>query len=111
MNNSACIEDLRGAQLSKRSQWKPGGLLGVINKTCSLYKSGKGGDNRDRNMLQDLNSKFGMHIFFVASPSVGGAADRYLFGINHSAGPALYDVSSFIENDTDLLDLVFISLL
>ncbi|KAJ3513631.1 hypothetical protein NLJ89_g2840 [Agrocybe chaxingu] len=111
MDNGACIELLRGAQLSERSQRKPGGLLGVINKACSTFKSGKGGDHRDDDLLQELSSKFGVHASFVASPSVGGQADRRLFGINHYAGSASYDASNFIERDSDLLDSAFVSLL
>lgn len=111
MDNGACIELLRGAQLSESAQRKPGGLLGVLNKACSSYKSGKGGDHRDEDMLQELVSKFGVHASFIASPGVGGASDRSLFGINHYAGPASYDVTKFVQRDSDLLDSAFVSLL
>ena len=103
MDNGACIELLRGAHLSERSQRKPGGLLGVINKACSSYKSGKGGEQRDEELLKDLTSKFTVHASFVA--------DRNLFGINHYAGSASYDVTHFVEKDSDLLDSAFVSLL
>jgi len=103
MDNGACIELLRGAQLSERSQRKPGGLLGVINKACSSYKSGKGSEQRDEELLKDLSSKFAVHASFVA--------DRSLFGINHYAGSASYDVAHFVEKDSDLLDSAFVSLL
>ncbi|KAF5369698.1 hypothetical protein D9615_010145 [Tricholomella constricta] len=109
MDNGACIELLRGAQLSERSQRKPGGLLGVLNKGCSAFKSGKGGDHRDDDMLQELISKFGVHASFVANP--GSATDRNLFGINHYSGPVSYDISGFVEKDSDLLDSAFVSLL
>ncbi|KAL0950335.1 hypothetical protein HGRIS_010306 [Hohenbuehelia grisea] len=111
MDNGACVELLRGAQLSERAQRKPGGILGVFSKACSSYKSGKAGDQKDEDMLQDLVSKFGVHASFIASPSVGGAQDRNLFGINHYAGPCSYDVTGFIEKDADMLDSAFVSLL
>jgi chitin synthase len=111
MDNGACVELLRGAQLSERAQRKPGGMLGIMNKACSSYKSGKGGDHRNEDALQELISKFGVHASFVASPSQGGAADRKLFGINHYSGSASYDISKFIEKDSDLLDSAFVSLL
>jgi chitin synthase len=58
MDNGACIELLRGAQLSEPLQRKLGGLLGVINKACSSYKSGKDGEQHDDELLKDLTSKF-----------------------------------------------------
>lgn len=111
MDNGACVELLRGAQLNERSQRKPGGLLGVVNKACSSYKSGKSGDHRDEDLLQEMASKFGVHASYIASPSVGGAQDRFLFGINHYAGSATYDVQGFVEKDSDLLDSAYVTLL
>ncbi|KAH7923638.1 glycosyltransferase family 2 protein [Leucogyrophana mollusca] len=111
MDNSACVEMLRGAQLSERATRKPGGVLGILSKACSSYKSGKAGDKKDEDLLQDLVAKFGVHASFVASPSVAGASDRNLFGINHYAGNCSYDVTNFIEKDSDLLDSAFVTLL
>ncbi|TFK63456.1 glycosyltransferase family 2 protein [Pluteus cervinus] len=111
MDNGACVELLRGAQLSERAQRKPGGILGTMAKASSSHKSGKGGEHRDEDLLQDLVTKFGVHASFVASPGVSGAADRNLFAINHYAGTASYDVSTFVEKDSDLLDAAFVSLL
>jgi chitin synthase len=111
MDNSACIELLRGAQLSERATRKPGGILGVMSKACSALKAGKGGDRRDDDMLQELASRFGVHASFIPSPSVGGAVDKNLFGINHYSGPCSYDVTNFVEKDADLLDSAFVSLL
>ena len=111
MDNSACVELLRGVGLGERAHRKPSGVLGVMNKACSSYKSGKGGEKRDEDMLQDMMTKFGVHSSFVSSPGMGGAADRNLFGINHYAGPCSYDVTGFIEKDTDLLDAGFVTLL
>ena len=109
MDNGACVELIRGAQLSERAQRKPGGVLGVLNKACSSYKSGKGGEQRDEDLLQELHSRFGVHNSYVASGSA--AADRTLFGINHYAGQASYDVKQFVEKDADLLDSAFVTLL
>lgn len=111
MDNGACVELLRGAPVSERSQRKPGGLLGVVSKSCSSYKSGKDGDTRDDDLLQELVSRYGVHASFVASSTSGGAADRHLFGINHYAGPCFYDVSQFVAKDADFLDSAFVSLL
>lgn len=111
MDNGACVELLRGASLAERAHRKPGGLLGVINRACSAYKQGKGGDKRDEDMLQDIVTKFGVHSSFAATPALGGNEDRMIFGINHYAGNCTYDVSSFIEKDTDILDAGFVTLL
>ena len=104
MDNSACVELLRGSQLSERAQRKPGGLLGIMNKSSSSFKSGKGGDERDDEMIQEISSKYSVHSSFV-----GG--EKRQFGINHYAGPASYEASHFIEKDADLLDSAFVSLL
>ena len=103
MDNGACIELLRGAQLSEPLQRKPGGLLRVISKACTSYKSGKDGEQRDDELLKDLTSKFTVHASFIAECN--------LFGINHYAGSASYDVTQFVEKDSDLLDSAFVSLL
>lgn len=111
MDNSACVELLRGAGLNEKASRKPGGMLSVLSKASSAYKSGKGGDKGDEDMLQDLVAKVGVHTSFVASPNVGGATNRNLFGINHYAGNCSYDVSGFVEKNTDMLDSAFVSLL
>ncbi|KAJ3570648.1 hypothetical protein NP233_g4269 [Leucocoprinus birnbaumii] len=111
MDNGACVELLRGAGLNERAQRKPGGLLGVMNKACSSFKSGKSSDHKDSDLLQEMASKFGVHASYIASPSVGGAQDRFLFGINHYAGSATYDISGFVEKDSDLLDSAYVTLL
>lgn len=114
MDNGACVELLRGTGLSDSSQRKPAGMLGIMNKATSSYKSGKGSqDHRNEDMLQLLHSTFGVHASFVASPAPvpGGTQDRNLFGINHYAGSASYDVTGWIENDADLLDAAFVVLL
>ncbi len=109
MDNLACVELLRGPQTGERPQRKPGGVLGSLNKSCSAFKSGKGGDHRNEDLLQDLVTKFGVHASFVANPV--GATTRTFFGINHYAGSCSYDVKDFIEKDTDLLDSAFVPLL
>ncbi|KAF8839315.1 glycosyltransferase family 2 protein [Paxillus ammoniavirescens] len=111
MDNLGCIELLRGAQLSERATRKPGGMLGIMSKAFSSYKSGKAGDKKVEELHQDLVSKYGVHASFIASPSQGGAGDKNLFGINHYAGNCSYDLTNFIEKDSDLLDSAFVSLL
>ncbi|KAI9508915.1 glycosyltransferase family 2 protein [Russula earlei] len=111
IDNSACVELLRGAQLNERAHKKPGGILGVLSKACSSYKSGKSGDKKDEDLLQDLVSRFGVHASFIGNPSFAGSTDRNLFGINHYAGSCSYDVAAFVEKDTDILDSAFVTLL
>ena len=69
MDNMPCVELFRGASLSERAFRKPAGLLGVMAKACSSYKSDKAGDKRAEDMLQDFISKLKAYPSFVASPS------------------------------------------
>jgi len=111
MDNTPCVELLCSALLSEHASRKLGGLLGVMAKACTSYKSGKAGEKKAEDMLQDLISKFRAHPLFVASPSQAGMSERNLFGINHYARNCSYDVTSFIEKDMDLLDATFVLLL
>ncbi|KAI5825421.1 chitin synthase [Schizophyllum commune Tattone D] len=112
MDNAACVELLRGVTSGDARPKKPGGFLGVLNKACSAYKSGKGPEHdRDEQLLQELVAQFGVHKSFVSAPSLGGAQDRTLFGINHYAGSATYDIAGFVERDADLLDAAYVGLL
>ncbi|KAJ3836134.1 chitin synthase [Lentinula raphanica] len=110
MDNTACVEMLRG-QLPDKAQRKPGGLLSLMNKASSAYKQGKGSDHRNEDLLQEMQTKFGVHASFVASSAASGAANRMQFGVNHYAGNCTYDVTDFVEKDTDLLDPAFVTLL
>ena len=107
MENSACVELLRGASVSERNSRKPGGLLGVLDKAATSFKAGRGDAQRDDELLQDLTTKFAVHSSFV-SPT---PEDRRSFGINHYAGTCSYDIFNFVENDADLLDPSFVTLL
>jgi chitin synthase len=49
VDNSACIELLRGAQLNEKVSRKPGGILGVMNKASLSYKAG---DQKADDMLK-----------------------------------------------------------
>ncbi|KIJ69713.1 glycosyltransferase family 2 protein [Hydnomerulius pinastri MD-312] len=111
MDNAGCVELLRGAQLSERATRKPGGMLGIMAKAVSSFKSGKAGEKKAEELHQELVSKFGVHASFVASPSQAGASEKNVFGVNHYAGNCTYDVSGFVEKDADLLDSAFVSLL
>jgi chitin synthase len=111
MDNSGAVELLRGAQLSERAHKKSGGMLEIFRKACTAYKSGKAGDKKDEDLLQDLVSRFGVHASFVASANVNSAEGRTSFGINHYAGPCTYDTTNFVEKDADLIDPAFVTLL
>ena len=84
-------------------------MLGVINKSCSSFNSGKADEKKDEYLLQDLISKCGSQASFVTGPSQIGTSERNLFSINHYAGSCSYDITNFIEKDSlaALLDSAF----
>lgn len=106
MDNGSCVELLRGALISERAQRKPGGLLGVLNKACSSFKSGKDSESRNDDLAQELSSRYSVHTSFA-----GTSDNRRSFGINHYSNNCSYDISQFVERDADLLDSAFVSLL
>jgi len=108
VDNSACAELLRGPYGAEQSSRKPGGLLGVVDKAATSFKAGRASDQRNDELLQDLVAKFGVHSSFIAAPATDG---RRVFGINHYAGPCSYDISNFVEKDTDMFDPSFVTLL
>ncbi|KIO21052.1 hypothetical protein M407DRAFT_29316 [Tulasnella calospora MUT 4182] len=110
MDNSACVEILRGAQLADRSQRKPGGILGIMGKAASASRQGKStSDRKDEDMLAEITATCAGHSSFVANPPQ--STSRTLFAINHYSGPCTYDVRGFVEKDVDLLDSAFVQLL
>jgi chitin synthase len=109
MDNTACVEMLRG-QLPDKAQRKPGGLLSLMSKASSSFKQGKGtSDNKNEELVQEMRTKFSVHASFVASPI--GTPSRTQFGVNHYAGICAYDAANFVDKDTDLLDPAFVLLL
>ncbi|KAH9051009.1 hypothetical protein EDB83DRAFT_2629252 [Lactarius deliciosus] len=51
------------------------------------------------------------HTSFNVSPTVGSHMERNLFDINHYNGSCSYDVTGFVEKDTNILDSAFVTLL
>ena len=75
-NDTPCVEPLHDGSLSGCISCKSAsGLLGVMTKAYSSYKSRKARDKKAENMLQYVVFKFGAHFFFVASPSQAGASE------------------------------------
>ena len=72
MDNTPCVELLHGASLDEHVSHKPGGLLSVMTKAYSSYKSSKAGDKKSEYMLQEIVFKFDVHLFFIASHSLAG---------------------------------------
>ena len=56
-------------------------------------------------------SKLYIYIFFVAGPSQARVSKWNLFGIKHYAEKCLYNLTRFIDKDTNLLDAAFVLLL
>ncbi|KAG8974059.1 hypothetical protein FRB90_009848, partial [Tulasnella sp. 427] len=110
MDNSACVEILRGAQLADRAQKKPGGILGIMSKAATASRQGKSlSDKKDEDMLAEITAACDGHSSFVANPPQ--SSSRTLFAINHYSGPCTYDVNGFVDKDVDLLDSAFVQVL
>lgn len=111
MDNSACVEMLRGAQLSGTPQRKPAGMLGIMAKAATAFKSGKVGEDKDDQLLRDIIEKYSKHASFAVNPTPTAGTEGRLFGVNHYAGSCFYDTTNFVEKDADNLDSAFVPLL
>jgi chitin synthase len=130
MDNSACVEMLRGGIIQPRTTRlasKPTGLLGVMDDAGVAIDPERGYNEitrQDEQLLADLTRACGVHASFVANPvTIGNAAlglrgsltpqdgKRHSFGINHYAGPCTYDVSHFVEKNADIVDAQLVSML
>ncbi|KAG9027552.1 hypothetical protein FRB95_007619 [Tulasnella sp. JGI-2019a] len=111
MDNSACVELLRGGQLgADRFMRKPAGLLEVMDKAAVAFKDGKlQSEHNDEEVLKEMTSNFATHASFVKNPAP--SSSRTLFAINHYAGPCTYDLAGFAEKNADVLDSAFVGLL
>jgi chitin synthase len=100
------LELLRGGLLGGKNDRKPGGVLGAIAKAASSAKKGKD----DRDWLTSVRDRFRTSSALVANgPQL--PANSNLFGVNHFAGPVIYDASDFVDADADLIDSEFVALL
>lgn len=116
MDNSACLELLRGGAVGSRADRKPGGIFGAMAKGCSRFQQGKASEDKDEELLDDLTHKFGAHPLFVTEPNAGapghaGSSSRTLFGVKHYSGVCSYDVKGFLDKDLDVLDSSLVTLL
>lgn len=105
LGDTPCAKLLCGPH-NERDSRKPGGLLGVIDKAVSSYKSGRSDSDRGDRLLQDLDAEYHAHPMFSVSPD-----DRKSFTIIHHIRQCSYDISGFVEKDADLVDPQFVKLL
>ncbi len=64
MDNSGCVQLLKGAPIPEKVQKRPEGMLGTFHKAAISFKSGKN-TTKDEELLADLVSKYGTHSSFV----------------------------------------------
>ena len=106
LDSYACAQLLRGPYASQRTSRKPGGMLGVIDKVVTAYKSGRGDLQKDNELWRELASNFASHPSFLSS-----STDESTFTIKHYTYSCSYDVSCFVEKDADLFDPSFVTCL
>ncbi|KAJ2929721.1 hypothetical protein H1R20_g7360, partial [Candolleomyces eurysporus] len=122
------VELLRGvSDVSERAQGgstkKVGGVVGAWVRATQAYKQGKTVSEGD--VARELGERFGSAAsgygsLFSIDPSTAssrptspsaGEKERARFTINHFSAPVCYSTSQFIENDADLLDASYLTLL
>ncbi|KAJ9109851.1 hypothetical protein QFC19_001830 [Naganishia cerealis] len=124
MDNTACMELLRGGPLESRTRTlagRPAGLLDLLDRASEhSQRTDHHTDEvspQDQMLVDEMNRLFASHSSFVANPTTtapspsGHAGRQHSFAINHYAGPCAYDVTHFIERNTDVIDAQLINLL
>lgn len=115
MDNSACIELLRGGLLgSSKLARKPRGALGVLADVGEQIKGEDRDEVKARTVVSHLSTAFGRHASFVTHPATGLGPiplEGRMFGINHYAGQVSYDATDFIDHNADVLDKQLVELL
>lgn len=122
VDNSACVELLRGAVLDSPNAHRfavhPSGIAGLLEHACSTAlptQQAEETNAQDQALLDNLSTTFARYPSFVANPfGTSGPATGsrpLLFGINHYAGVCAYDARHFIESNTDVIDSQLIALL
>lgn len=125
MDNSACLEMLRGGVLQSQTSHlatRPLGLLGVLDDvgvSVDPDTTHEPVTRQDADLLATMTRVCGVHASFVANPLAsttrtpltGGNTRRHAFGINHYAGSCNYDIAHFVEKNADIIDSQLVSLL
>ncbi|KAJ9124372.1 hypothetical protein QFC22_001172 [Naganishia vaughanmartiniae] len=118
MDNTACMELLRGGPLEPRTRTlasRPAGLLDLLDRASEhSQRTDHHADEvspQDQMLVDEMNRLFSSHSSFVANPTTSNATRQHSFAINHYAGPCAYDVTHFIERNTDVIDAQLINLL
>ncbi len=113
MDNAACVELLRGGVIMRGSRHlggKPGGVCGLLEAASGKAEANEEADailRHDEEMVDDLFRYFGRHTSLFRPQQ----ARKTMFGVNHYAGPVIYDAANFIDRNTDVLDAQFVGLL
>lgn len=116
MDNSACIEMLRGGLIEERTQRlasRPMGLLGVFDETGVAIDPERGFHDvtrQDEQLLSVMTRTCGVHASFIANPPAA-TGRKLMFGVNHYAGACAYDMSHFVEKNADIVDAQIVSML
>lgn len=129
MDNTACMELLRGGPLEPRARalaGHPAGLLDLLSRASEYSQRTDHHTDQvspqDQMLVDEMARQFGAHSSFVGNPAasssgrnslgVQGVVERsHAFAINHYAGTCAYDVTHLIERNTDVIDAQLINLL
>jgi chitin synthase len=96
--------------LKSKADSKPSGLVGGLHTISSDIRKGREVDGAaDRTFLEQLRASSVSHSSF--SQDGGHGISSSTFGIQHFASTITYDVSGFVEQNIDAIDVTAVSLL
>ncbi|KAG9288075.1 hypothetical protein G9A89_017670 [Geosiphon pyriformis] len=110
MDNTGCVELLRGDTTNPSPKTKIGGLISILDEESAKIQNGRETSDETK-LLSAFQSNFSSHPSFVANPSNSKLGPKSGgFGINHFAGQVIYSTDSFIEKNLDNLSTNFVNL-
>jgi len=117
MDNSACVEMLRGGVLEGRTRAlaaRPMGLLGTLDDAGVAIDPERGFQEltrQDEQLMSVMNRTCGVHASYIANGGGSQPGRKLMFGVNHYAGPCTYDAAHFVEKNADIVDAQLVSML
>lgn len=110
-DNAAVVELVRGTVVGMAADYRPSGLLGVLDRSGNKIRAGKLNEEDDSSLSADLDT-FAYHTAYISTQAMyASTGQRNQFGVRHYQGSCVYSTEQFLAADSDSFDAGFVTLL